>query len=201
MPITFYFWIKVIGSKEKAKKTEESTLNWSLKMAGIVFLLGMLGVFAFFLAGKADPISQNLSAMTKIYLTSIGELRTEVEQLASQSPESQQLLNEVEDIKDELEALIDEKMVSGATLGLTSVDTYDYSDISDPIGNITITDSKWDVIDVFQDTVSSSKIIGQIKYGETYPFFESRGSWYQIELPDGQDGWMSANFVKETGGI
>jgi len=167
MPITFYFWLKVISSKEKSKKTEESTLNWSLKMAGVVFLLGMLGVFAFFLAGKSDPISRNLSAMTKIYLTSIGELRTDVEQLASQSPESEQLLSEVEDIKDDIEALRDEQAASRTTLGLTSSDTYDFSDLGDPIGNITIADSRWSVIDVFQDTVSSSKIIGQI---ECWPY-------------------------------
>ena len=121
--------------------------------------------------------------------------------MSSQSPESQQLLSEVEDIKDELEALRNEKMVSGATLGLTSVDTYNYSDLGSSIGEITIADSKWSIIDVFQNTVSSSKIIGQIEYGETYPFFESQGNWYQIELPDGQDGWVSASFVKETGGI
>ena len=201
IPITFYFWIKVISIKERAKKTEESTLNWSLKMAGVVFLLGMLGIFAFFLAGRTDPISRNLSAMTKMYLTSIDELKTEVEQLTSQSSESEQLLSEVEDIKDEIETLRDKQAVSEATLGLTSDDTYDYSDLGNSIGNITITDNKWSVIDVFQDTVSSSKIIGQIEYGEAYPFFESRGSWYRIELPGGQDGWVSASFVKETGGI
>lgn len=202
MPITFYFWLKVISSKEKSKQSEESTLNWSLKMAGIVFLLGMLGVFAFFLAGKTDPISQNLSAMTKIYLASIDELKTEVEQLASQSPESEQLLSEVrEDIKDELEALRGDKMTSGTTLGLTSDDTDNYAYLGNLIGNITIADSKWSKIDVFQDTVSSSKIVGQIEYGEKYPFFESKGSWYQIELPSGQNGWVSASFVKEVGGI
>lgn len=201
MPITFYFWLKVIASKEKSKQSEESTLNWSLKMAGIVFLLGLLGVFAFFLAGRTDPISRNLSAMTKIYLASIDELKTDVEQLTSQSPESEQLLSEIEDIKDELEALRDDKIVSGVTLGLTSDDTYDYSDLGNPIGNITITDNRWNTIDVFQDTIASSKIISQIEYGETYPFFESRGSWYRIELPSGQDGWVSASFVKETGGI
>lgn len=201
MPITFYFWLKVITSKKKAKKTEESTLNWSLKMAGVVFLLGLLGVFAFFLAGRTDPISRNLSAMTKIYLASIDELKTDVEQLTSQSPESEQLLSEIEDIKDELEALRDDKIVSGVTLGLTSDDTYGYSDLGNPIGNITITDSRWNTIDVFQDTIASSKIISQIEYGETYPFFESRGNWYRIELPSGQDGWVSASFVKETGGI
>ena len=201
MPITFYFWLKVISSKEKSKQSEESTLNWSLKMAGIVFMLGMLGVFAFFLVGKTDPISQNLSAMTKIYLASIGELKTEVEQLASQSPESNQLLSEIEDIKDELEALRDEKTTSEATLGLTSNDTYNLSDSGELIGNITIADSKWSTIDVFQDTVSSSRIIGQIEYGESYPFFESRGDWYQIELPGGQEGWVSASFVKEVRGI
>jgi len=201
MPITFYFWLKVISSKEKSKQSEESTLNWSLKMAGVVLLLGILGVFAFFLAGKTDPISQNLSAMTKIYLASIGELKTEVEQLASQSPESNQLLSEIEDIKDELEALRDEKTTSEATLGLTSNDTYNLSDSGELIGNITIADSKWSTIDVFQDTVSSSRIIGQIEYGESYPFFESRGDWYQIELPGGQEGWVSASFVKEVRGI
>lgn len=201
MPITFYFWLKVITNKEKAKKTEESTLNWSLKMAGVVFLLGLLGIFAFFLAGKTDPISQNLSAMTKIYLTSIGELRTDVEQLVSQSSESEQLLSEVGDIKDDIEALRDEQAASGTTLGFTSSDTYNYSDLGSSIGNITIVDSKWSTIDVFQDTLSSSKIIGQIEYGETYPFFESQGNWYRIELPSGQDGWVSASFVKEEGGI
>lgn len=201
MPITFYFWIRVISIKEKSKKTEESTLNWSLKMAGIVFLLGLLGVFAFFLAGKADPISQNLSDMTKAYLISIGELRTEVEQLVLQSSESEQLLSDVENIKDDIEALRDEQAASGATLGFTSNDTYDYSDLGSLIGNITIANDKWDAIDVFQDTVSSSKIIGQIEYGEAYPFFESQGNWYRIELPSGQDGWVSASFVKETGGI
>ena len=201
MPISLYFWLKVITIKDKSKKTEVSTLDWSLKIAGVVLLMGMLGVFAFFLAGKTDPISQNLSAMTKIYSASIDGLRTEIEALSSQSTESAQLLSEVEDIKDELEALRSDKMTSSATLGLTSDDMDNYADLGNSIGNITIADSKWSEVDVFQNTVSSSKIIGQIEYGEAYPFFESKGSWYQIELPGGQNGWVSASFVKEIGGI
>lgn len=200
MPITLYFWLKVITIKDKSKKTEASTLDWSLKIAGIVLLMGMLGVFAFFLASKTDPVSQNLSAMTKIYSASIDGLKTEIKQLSSQSAESAQLLSEVEDIKDELEALRSDKMTSSVTLGLTTDDMDNYADLGNSIGNVTISDSKWSEVDVFQDTVSSSKIIGQIEYGETYPFYESRGSWYQIELPSGQNGWVSANFVKETGG-
>lgn len=200
MPTTLYFWLKVITIKDKSKKTEASTLDWSLKIAGIVLLMGMLGVFAFFLASKTDPVSQNLSAMTKIYSASIDGLKTEIKQLSSQSAESAQLLSEVEDIKDELEALRSDKMTSSVTLGLTTDDMDNYADLGNSIGNVTISDSKWSEVDVFQDTVSSSKIIGQIEYGETYPFYESRGSWYQIELPSGQNGWVSANFVKETGG-
>ena len=198
MPITLYFWLLISVSKKKKKQGEEDTLNWSLKMAGIVLLLGILGVFGYFLAGQMDPVSKNLSAMNKAYITSIDELEQKIEELASSQDE--QLLSELEDIKDELSDLKDEQLTEG-TLGLT--DEYDYSSesiLSDtPKGSLTISDSKWSLIDIFEDSLSYSKIVGQIEYGETYPFFESRGNWYLTKLPDGTEGWVTASFVKEVG--
>lgn len=175
-------------------------LNWSFKLAGIVLLLSILGVFAYFLAGKMDPVNNNLSAMNKAHISSIDELKQEIEKLASSQDE--QVLGEIDDIRDELNSLKDEQSTPD-TLGLEdNYGLYD-SDISGdtPTGYLTISDNKWGSVDIFEDSLSSSKIVGQMEYGETYPFFESRGSWYLVKLPDGTEGWVTTTFVKEVGGI
>lgn len=199
MPITLYFWLLISVSREKKKPGEEDTLNWSLKMAGIVLLLGILGVFGYFLAGQMDPVSKNLSAMNKVYITSIDELEQKIEELASS--QDKQLLSEIEDIKDKLSDLKD-KQLTGGTLGLTDeYEPYVSENIlsNTPKGYLTISDNKWSLIDIFEDSLSSSKIVGQMEYGKTYPFFESRGNWYLTKLPDGTEGWVTASFVKEVG--
>lgn len=198
MPITLYFWLLISVSKDKKKQGEENMFNWSLKLAGIVLLLSALGVFAYFLAGQMDPVSKNLSAMNKAYIASIDELEQKIEELTSSQDE--ELLSELEDIKDELSNLKDDQLTEG-TLGLTDeYEPYTSKSVSSNTsrGYLTISDNRWSLVDIFEDSLSSSKIVGQMEYGEKYPFFESRGSWYLIRLPDGTEGWITASFVKEV---
>ena len=46
------------------------------------------------------------------------------------------------------------------------------------------------------DPSLSGKEIAQVKPGETYPFVESVPGWSKIELTDGNEGWVSAEYVQ-----
>ncbi len=41
---------------------------------------------------------------------------------------------------------------------------------------------------------SQSKVIGSLKRGEMRPLLEEMDEWYQVELQDGQSGWISKKF-------
>jgi len=65
------------------------------------------------------------------------------------------------------------------------------------INFVTISDKKWQTVDVFQDKNSSSKIIGQAVYGKYYPYTKKENGYYFISLNDSLNGWIHSQFVKE----
>jgi len=41
---------------------------------------------------------------------------------------------------------------------------------------------------------SQSQVLGSLKRGDMRPLLEETGEWYQVELRDGQSGWVSQKF-------
>lgn len=65
------------------------------------------------------------------------------------------------------------------------------------INFVKISDPKWSTVDVFQNSNSSSKIIGQAVYGKSYPYTRKENSYYYIQLDNNLFGWIHSQFVKE----
>jgi len=53
-------------------------------------------------------------------------------------------------------------------------------------------------IDVYKDSNSSSRVVGIITSGTSYPFYESMGEWYLVEYENESEGWVKSNAVRET---
>lgn len=101
-------------------------------------------------------------------------------------------------IKEELAKIKNKVENQNEILGL---DTFESTPSATPtvtaLNFVSISDRRWQSIDVYQENNSASRIIGQAIYGKTYPFFKKEGSYYYIQLNENSFGWILAQFVKE----
>lgn len=65
-----------------------------------------------------------------------------------------------------------------------------------PITNIRLK-SNWKAVDVFENPLASSKIVGQITSGVDYPIISKNAGWYFTLLPSGQEGYVQSQFIDE----
>jgi hypothetical protein len=66
------------------------------------------------------------------------------------------------------------------------------------LGTVTLLDDKgWSSVDAFETPSSSAKSIGQLVIHVSYPFFEKKNGWYQVELASGKKGWVQAQYIRE----
>lgn len=68
---------------------------------------------------------------------------------------------------------------------------------SSSINFVTISNNKWQTVDVFAEKNSSSKIVGQAIYNKSYPYTKKENGYYYIALSDNIYGWIHSQFVKE----
>jgi hypothetical protein len=64
-------------------------------------------------------------------------------------------------------------------------------------GIVRIKDQKWEKVEVYEESKASSKIIGYAEYGTLYFLSQKEDNWCQIELEEGQLGWIQAQFISE----
>ncbi len=64
------------------------------------------------------------------------------------------------------------------------------------LGFVTISSNN-QYYNLYQESQSSSKIVGRIQQGDFYPYYQKRNGFYQIRLLDGTSGWVSNSFLKE----
>lgn len=64
-------------------------------------------------------------------------------------------------------------------------------------GFVTINSSKWQSVDVLQDKIPSSRVVGQAVYGKNYEFLKKEQDYYYIVLSSSIKGWIHVQFVKE----
>ena len=103
-PITLYFWFKFTLTEEK------SPYRWSLKMLGILFAAGLMGIFAFWLAGRT-PTQAPKSTLTEVAPTPAP---------ATLGKESNNIITLLEEIKTEIAQIKAEQRATRELLGLSS---------------------------------------------------------------------------------
>jgi len=100
-PVTLYFWFKFTLAEEK------SPYRWSLKMLGLLLTAGVLGIFAFWLAGRtptqppkstlseavATPAPATLGEESRPeIITILEEIKTEISQIKAEQRATRELL-------------------------------------------------------------------------------------------------------------
>ncbi len=119
----------------------------------------------------------------------------------SEESPSLDLVQEVGRLKAEVTKLKDQVEEQDDILGLAKTASYPTVSLTPSksvnINFVTITDRKWQNIEVYQDKNSSSKIIGQAVYGKYYPFTKKEAGFYFIDLNENVSGWILSQFVKE----
>ncbi|KKQ25046.1 MAG: hypothetical protein US40_C0004G0084 [Candidatus Roizmanbacteria bacterium GW2011_GWC2_37_13] len=117
-----------------------------------------------------------------------------------QSPSSD-LIQEVGRLKAEVAKLKDQVEEQDDILGLSETSLTPILSLSPTksvsINFVTISDRKWQSVEVYETKSSSSKIIGQAVYGKYYPYTEKENGYYFINLNDDITGWIHSQFVKE----
>ncbi len=117
------------------------------------------------------------------------KIEKELEKLAQYQESAKLLLSELEEIKK------DSASKSQQVLGQTQ-ETSPSPQVS--LGFITISDSKWQNIDIYEAKSASSKPIGKAEFGKAYRYFKKEDVWYQIMMPKTEKtGWVSSRFFKE----
>jgi|GEM_PF-4666389 len=187
IPIAIYLWMRV--SKPSPGKS-----GWSPKMILVVFLLSLLTLFGFsltsFLLPKPTEDKQE---------TLLSEKETELEALKKSN---EKILEALEFLQEEVayQAESDEQETLGVSDSfddwknpLDDIDT----ELKDILGYITIKDEKWLSVDVFENSDSTSSVIATLTFGKIYPFTQSKGEWYEVELEDGSYGWVQSIYLRE----
>lgn len=62
---------------------------------------------------------------------------------------------------------------------------------------VTIKNAQWQTLDVYSEKYSSSKVMGQIRYGVTYISPKKEGDYYYLQLSPDAKGWVLSQYLKE----
>lgn len=117
------------------------------------------------------------------------KLQTMSDQVDSLSPTSNDHINKaIADLREDMAKYRAEQMGRGQTLGLET--TF-------KIKTLKLKDT-WKSIDVFEDKLPSSKIIGQLTTSIEYSYLDNQSGWYQVALSGGLVGWVQSQFVYEN---
>lgn len=163
----------------------------------IIFLISML--FLFF------SLKNTLLSYLKVIEKNQKEIITELKKLNKNDSKikTSDFTNsqELKKIKDEIKRLKSEVENQTDVLGLYDItpiaSTSPAYELNSSSSYVTIFDRKWQTVDVFQEKLSSSKIIGQMTYGKTYPYSKKENGFYYIEYLDNKYGWVNQQFVRE----
>jgi len=200
-PLAFFAWGKFL--KKKGHKAF-SGLNTTLAVMAIVTIL-ISGITVSYFYSKSENESKTLT--DSIGLESVG-----IQAPSNTSePINKSTSEQLQEIKDELTLLRAEQRGLSQILGI-STSAEDIAKIissfenegsttpsqEKPAGYITISDAKYSLVDVYEQSVSSSKIVGQIEYGKNYPYFSKVGSWYEIKLLSNEKAWTNFAYLKEV---
>lgn len=186
IPIAIHFWL-VLSGKGKSKSTDE-TESKKQKNPNIPFIiLATLFISAFSIYAYAQIQEKGKasdSQTTSSFSDKIDSLKTDLEEQ-----------NKIfyEKLSKELELATDKLELEDTNDENTSIS----EDTTIKVGSITIADKENSIVKVYLEKDTTSKVIGEIKYEETYTYITKDANWYLILLDD-EEGYVSSQFVKEV---
>jgi len=193
-PVALFFWIYA---------TNPASINaskWSVRFLIVVTLLSSLGIFSYFLASRFLPKAAPIVDPT------LTEIRTLLTDAKSQDEEFRSYVeDELKGLKDEISTLQEAQTLGASIVDIDKRLAEEEKINEEPVGTVTIKNSVNSQVAVYEEQDDTSATKGTAKYGENYPFYESRGSWYLIDgfdLTSGAsgNGWIRADLVKEVSG-
>lgn len=109
VPIPLYFWLLITLSEEK------SPHRWSLKMLSVLLIVGLLGIFAFWLAGKTP----NQPPKTTLQKTIPLPAQTVLGEKNDKSLKDEDIKKFLEEIKTDLSQIKAEQRATREILGIS----------------------------------------------------------------------------------
>jgi len=137
-------------------------------------------------------LTRQVSSIQSQTTQQANSIKQEVEKLQTGLDAAGKLQEEISTIKTELAASREQKKTVQDVLG-----TVDMPTDKPGLGAVTMRDSTYPTIDVFQQPSFSSLIVGKMKAEKTYRYMKKENSWYFVRVVEGQEGWVNSRFVKE----
>ncbi len=159
---------------------------------GVLTLVGALILYSGIKSIFQPTIRDVLSAQTKT-TQEIHALKQEVNKLQTKDQAYTKALQDVGKLTQEV-LLLRSQLQAKTPTGLPPATQ---SGIL-TTGRITIKNSQWKYVDVYQIRSASSKVVGKATYGKNYEFIDKDGDYYLIMLSPELYGWIRAQFVKEV---
>ena len=191
-PTGIYFWLLITGTS-KPLPSDQSSENQRQKenpMLPFVILMTLfISSFSIFVYSEIiNRSSLNLqSAVTTSVAKQISSLKLEIKDQNKAFLEN--MVKEFKTVKDELTNMKGTQKVSeeATVMGDTTLQ----------VGTITIADKKYPTVNIYQEKILSSSIVGKIEFGKTYTFIEKTTDWYLILIGE-KEGYVDSQFVKEV---
>lgn len=200
-PLAFFVWARFL--KKKGHKAF-SGLNTALAVMAVLTML-VSGITVSYFYSKGESETKTLTNNVQIENTDTKDVPT------SNDPLNKSMAQQLQEIKDELALLRAEQRGLSQILGISTspedlaaiISGFENEGTSSfvqekPVGYITISDSKYSLVDTFEEAASSSKVAGQMEYGKNYPYFSKVGSWYEIKLPSDEKAYTNFAYLKEV---
>ncbi len=197
LPVVIYFWLTSSGPKEV------NSAKWSLRFLSIIIIFSVLGIYGLFLSTFMIPGGEQDKP------DSLTDVLTEIKTLLGEKSENNDLEDIAKRLEDIEESLTNLQYDGSDTLGVKE-ETESIIDIieknqKEATGYVTVKSEMFKTVEVFERPNSSSNVVGSASFGVDYPFYESKGDWYEISdfqldsLSDNPStiGWVRAEFVKE----
>lgn len=193
VPISLYFWLVIAGffkpKTPPGSSTEETNERWPIRVPLIILATLFVSSFSIFFYSTITNRQKSLESVTSLVPKEIENLGQEIEKANQQNKESyDQLTQKITRIENWLARESEQNGGKEPSV---------MNESGSQFGTLTIKDSTYQTVNVYQEKSTSSKVIGKAEFGKTYPFLEKDNAWYQILLEE-ELGFISSLFVKEV---
>ena len=181
-PVSLYFWLTLSGTFKPNSEDQRKSAKLPIFILATLFI-SALGIFTY------------STTTGRLASERIASLEKDLDK-ASQNKESYE--NVAKELKDTKKALALAKLEK-KDLEKPAV----LAESNPQVGTITIKDTAYAIVEVYEKKSFTSNVIGKAEYGKDYTFIEKDQNWYLIILPDSQesgsvkDGYINSQFVRE----
>lgn len=141
---------------------------------------------------SVPPISNNLPTPSLSQIQSLTPVP--VSTSSATNTQTEIILRELINLRKDLAASLEQSAKEQTTTNTSPDPTLSASLLN---GMVKINSSQWEKLDVYEKPLTSSKIINSIVYDTIYFYTQKQNGWYQLNLDNGQLGWVQAQFLKE----